>query len=117
MLLCGRCVVLQFDVLIMCPYDIRHRALPGVYVLTRARVLRYLIVALDIDASVNTLAIHDLFMNASDAPFPVIYHIPWDIRPRLFTLDSECILRISSRRFFSSLRSDELILLSGRGTR
>ena len=53
---------------------LNRRALRGVYFLTRASVLRRRVVAFDINASVNALVIHDpFFMNASDAPFPVIY--------------------------------------------
>lgn len=67
------------------------RALPGVYVLTTASELCYWVVALDIDASVDSLFFF---------PFPVIYCIPWDIRPRLLTMDSECVVGISLRCTF-----------------
>jgi len=81
-------------------FDIRRtfgRALLGVYFLTRASLLRCRVVALDINASVNALVIHVLFFpgdtffyDPSDAPFPVICRILWDMGPCLSTMHSEC---------------------------
>ena len=76
------------------PYDVRRtldRALPGVYFLIKASVLRCWAVALDIKASVHCLGIYVFFFtNVSDALFPVIYRMPWNMRPCQFIMHSTC---------------------------